>query len=155
MQYPVQAEGFEGRKLILEIPGFFSSAKLWIDGQLAPKGPKKGLFLLRRLDGTEATAKFRNQFLDPVPQLVIDNETIKVVEPLRWYQWIWAGLPVLLIFIGGALGAILGFLATSINTRIFRSEINGLVQYVTVAVVSVGFVGVYFFIVLILSGLLQ
>jgi hypothetical protein len=155
MQYPVQAKGFEGRQLILEASGFFSTAKLWIDGQLAPKGPKRGQFLLRRLDGTEAIAKFRTIFLDPVPQLIIDNDIVKVVEPLKWYQWVWAGLPILLIFVGGALGAILGVLATSFNTRIFRSEMSGLVQYLTVAVVSAGFIGVYFVIALIISGMLR
>lgn len=155
MQYPVHARGFEGRQLVLETPGLFSSAKLLLDGRPAPKGPRRGQFLLRRLDGTEAIAKSLNTFFDPVPQVMIDNEIVKVVEPLKWYQWIWAGLPILLIFVGGALGAVLGLMATGLNARIFRSELNRMMQYLAVAAVSVMAVVIYFILVVTLTSAIR
>jgi hypothetical protein len=103
----------------------------------------------------EVPAKFKGVLLDPVPQVVIDGQVIRVVEPLRWYQWIWAGLPILLIFGGGAIGGALGFLATSVNTRIFRSEMDGFAQYGLVAITSFGAVVVYFILAGILIGIMR
>lgn len=155
MQYPVPLEGFDGRQLVVETPGFFSSAKLMIDGQPVPKGAKRGEFLLHRNDGIEVTAKLKNMFLDPVPQVVIDNRVIKVVEPLRWYQWVWAGLPVLLVFAGGALGAVFGLIATSFNARLFRTEMSVTAQYGLVAIISIGAVLAYFLLATIVISLFR
>lgn len=156
MQYPVPVEGFEESQIVIETPGFFSSAKLLINGQPAPKGSKRGQYLLQRNDGTEVKAKLKSMFLDPVPQVVInDDQVVKLVEPLKWYQWIWAGLPILLVFAGGVLGAILGMVATSFSTRIFRSEMDTAAQYAVVAVISIVAVVTYFIIVLIISGMLR
>ena len=79
------------------------------------KGAKRGEYLIQRDDGSEAIAKLKYRFLDPVPNVVVDEAEIKVVEPLQWYQWLWAGLPILLVFGGGALGGALGFLAANIR----------------------------------------
>ena len=156
MQYPVPIEGFEGRQVVIETPGIFSRTKLMIDGQPAPKGAKRGQFLLRRNDGTEVTAKLKGIFLDPVPQVVInDGQTVRVVEPLTWYQWVWAGLPILLVFVGGALGGLLGFSATSLSARLYRSEISGLAQYVIVAAISIVAVMTYFIIAVFITSLLR
>lgn len=155
MQYPVPVEGFDRKRLLVETPGFFSSARLMLDGQPAPKGPKRGEYLLHRDDGTEVTAKLKNLFLDPIPQVVIDNQVTQIVEPLRWYQWLWAGLPILLIFSGGALGGALGFVAISFNTRIFRSDLDTATQYGFVALVSIGAALAYFITATILISMLR
>jgi hypothetical protein len=154
MKYPVSIEGFEASQIAVETPGFFASAKLLVNGQPAPKGSKRGQYLLHRNDGAEVTAKLKNIFLDPVPQVVInDQQVIKVVEPLKWYQWLWAALPIVLVFIGGALGAVLGLIATSFNTRIFRSDMNVFAQFVIVAVISIAAVVAYFMVALLISGI--
>ena len=54
-----------------------------------------------------------------LPQLIVDGQTIHVAEPLKWYVWVWSGLPIMLIFIGGAIGALAGIIGFSINTNIF------------------------------------
>ena len=46
---------------------------------------------------------------------------MNVAEPLPLYVWVWSALPVLLVLIGGALGALVGFIAFATNTRIFRT----------------------------------
>ena len=154
MQYPVTIEGFEVSEIVLETPGIFSGAKLLVNGQPAPKGEKRGQYLLQQDDGTQVPAKLKGSFLDPVPQIVINDKVIKVVEPLKWYQWIWAGLPILLIFIGGFIGAIFGVVATSFSTRVFRSEMSAVLQYVLVGVISIVAVVVYFIIALMISSVL-
>ena len=100
-------EGFEKQTVEVQPPGFVSSAKLYINGLEAPKGPKRGQMLLRRDDGREVMAKWKVVFLD-VPKLEVDGVVYHVVKPLKWYQWIWGGWPVTLIFVGGLLGGLCG-----------------------------------------------
>lgn len=145
MEYPVDIAGFEDRQIVVKGGGFFSGPKLLVDGQPAPKGPKRGQLLLRRNDGTEVIAQLRStNFIDPIPQIIVDGQTIRIAEPLEWYQWLWAGIPVALVFVGGLLGGLCGGIATVINGRVFRSEMNSLAKYVLTGVVSVVAVIAYF-----------
>ena len=154
MQYPVQTEGFQAQQLTLETAGLFSGAKLLLNGQPVPKGAKRGEFIVKRDDGTEVTAKFKPIFLDPVPQIIInDSQTVKVVEPLQWYQWSWAGLPLALIFVGGLLGGLIGLISTTLSIRIFRSEMSSVLQYLAVGGISVLAVAVYLVIAILFTGL--
>ena len=156
MQYPVQTEGFQAQQLTLETAGLFSGAKLLLNGQPVPKGAKRGEFIVKRDDGTEVTAKFKPIFLDPVPQIIInDSQTVKVVEPLQWYQWLWAGLPIALIFVGGVLGGLFGFIATTLSIRIFRSEMSSVPQYLAVGGISVLAVVSYLVVAILVTGLIN
>ena len=136
MQHYVHAEGFEGRQLVVESAGFFSGPRLMLDGQPASKGPKRGQLLLRRNDGVDVIAQLRGVFVDPIPQVTVDGKTIKIAEPLAWYVWLWGGLPILLLFIGGALGGGLGAAAMMINGRIFRADMHGALKFALTGVIS-------------------
>lgn len=149
METTIKFPGFEGQRLVLRATGIFSSAKLFLDGQPAPKGPKRGQYTLRRNDGSQVVAQLKiSNLISPYPQLIIDGQPIKVGEQLVWYQWIWAGLPLLLLFMGGMLGGLYGGLATFLNGRILYSHrsqpakfiLSGLISLAAVAafVTSVG-----------------
>jgi hypothetical protein len=130
-------EGFEGQNLAVNV-SFWTGPRLLINGEPAPKGTKRGEMLLRRNDGTPVIARWKPQVLGlDVPQLVADGKTVPLVEPLTWYQLLWGGWPVLLIFMGGFLGAVAGMTAFLINTRLFRAGMNGLLKYIVTGLVSV------------------
>lgn len=144
MQYSLTIPGFEDHQLVVDTGGFWSSAKLLIDGEPAPKGPKRGQFALQRLDGSEAVAHFRiTNPLDPVPQVVIDGQAFTLTEPLKWYQWLWSGLPFVLVIIGGALGGLFGGIALAVNGRVFRTKLNSLARYSLTGLISLGAVIAY------------
>ncbi len=137
MTYPLNLEGFEGQTLEVKPSGFFGGPQLLVNGQPAPKGPKRGQMLLRRSDGREVIATWKPALLGlDVPRLEVDGKQLTVVEPLKWYEWVWGGLPILLVFLGGALGAIAGFVAFGINTQVFRSTRNTALKFILTAVVS-------------------
>ena len=136
MQHSIQVEGFEGRRLTVESSGWLSGPRLTIDGQPAPKGPKRGQFLLPRNDGVVVIAQLRGVFVDPIPQITIDGKPIKIAEPLPWYVWAWSGLPLVLLFIGGALGGGLGAAAMTINGRIFRADLHTALKFAFTGLVS-------------------
>lgn len=155
MEYPVTVEGFEGHQLTLTAQGFLSGPKLLFDGQPAPKGRKGGQFVLRRNDGTEIIAQVRSTMLgfDPAPQLLVDNKKIHVAEPIKWYQWLWSAIPILLLFVGGGLGALCGATALGINARIFRTQRNDFAKYLMTAIVTVAS-GVVFFLLAIVANII-
>jgi hypothetical protein len=143
MAIPLHIEGFEGQNIQVEPAGFFTAARLLVDGQPAPKGKKPNQNRLTRNDGREVVVTWRPQLLD-MPKLVVDGKTIDIVKPLHWYEWVWSALPILLIIIGGALGGITGIIAFSINSKIFRSEQATLLKYIYTLLISVGSVIVFY-----------
>jgi hypothetical protein len=144
MKYSTHLEGFEGQKIEVDI-GFWSGPKLLVNGEPASKGVKRGELLLQRNDGRQVTATWKPQALGfDVPQLVVDGKPVNLVEPLKWYQWLWGGWPVTLIFVGGLLGALAGVIGFSINAKIFRSELNDAMKYVASGIVAILAVAAYF-----------
>ena len=151
MQHYVPAEGFEGRQLVVQSAGFFSGPRLMLDGQPAPKGPKRGQLLLRRNDGVDVIAQLRRLFVDPIPQVTVDGKAIKIAEPLPWYVWVWSGWPMVLLLMGGALGAGLGAAATMINGRVFRTNMHGALKFALTGAISLVAALVYFTLAIILN----
>ena len=155
MGYETRIEGFEGQNIEVQV-GFWLGPKLLVNGEPAPKGKKSGEMLLQRNDGRQVIATWKPQFGGfDIPQLVVDGKATNLVEPLKWYEWIWGGLPLLLIFFGGAIGGACGAVGFMINTKIFRTEADGLLKYLITGVVSFVTVVVYLIVALIFSFLIN
>ncbi len=155
MSYALKIDGFEGQNIEARV-SFWTGPKLMINGAPAPKGPSRGEMVLQRNDGRQVIATWKPQLMGlDVPQLVIDGKTVSLATPLKWYQWVWSALPILLVFWGGLLGGIAGVIAFSINTSIFRSRTNEILKYVITGVVSIIAVVVYLFIGTILYALIS
>lgn len=146
MAYPVTLEGFTMHPITIEPAGWIRGARVMVDGQPAPKGPKPRQVILCRDDGAQVIAQMQTGLLgfDPVPYLVIDNKPVYAVRPLQWYEGVWAALPLILLFIGGLIGGVTGALAFWINVHLFRSNQPAIVRYGSAALVSVGAAIIYF-----------
>jgi len=136
MRRIVNVQGIAGR-IEVDAPGVFSGSKLFVDGHPAPRGPKRGQYLLLGLDGLQQVAYFKGGFPDPMPILVVGQQRIRLAEPLTWYEWIWAGIPLILILVGGAIGGGLGALAMTLNTQVFRMKAPVPARYLISAVITV------------------
>jgi hypothetical protein len=146
LKYKAIIEGFEGQNIEVNA-SFWSGSKLLVNGEPAPKGDKRNEMLLQRNDARQVTATWKPQLLGlDVPQLMVDGKVVSLVEPLKWYQWAWGGLPLLLVFVGGMLGALAGLIAFSINAKVFRTEFNDVLKYVLAGMVS--FIAVLTYLVL-------
>jgi hypothetical protein len=152
MTTQIELEGFEGQMIEVKPPGFLSAAKLLLNGQNAPKGPKRGQMLLHKNDGTEVIASWQPSMMGlDMPKLVVDGDVIEIVKPLEWYEMVWGALPILLVFLGGLLGAVAGIIGFSINTKVFRSELNTAVKFLITGAVSLGAGIVYLVLVTLLT----
>jgi len=102
--------------------------KLYVDEQEVPREPKKGLFdqvhafAVPMPDGTQRQLTLKNRIYDPVPEAHVDGQELVLAKPLQSWEYIVACVPIVLIFAGGALGAVAGLVATFTNMGIMRSS---------------------------------
>ncbi len=145
MKVSVSLPGFKAGSVVVESSSWGGAPRLLQDGQLAERGPRHGEYVLRRRDGGTATARMRLRAggLDPLPTLEVDGTVYPVGQPIPLYTWVWIGLPLLLLIVGGAIGAAVGVVASWLNAGIFRSERSLPVRYALSAAVNLAAVGVY------------
>lgn len=143
MEYSVEAPELPGRRVTVETAsGLFGAPRLLVDGVPVEKG-NGGVYSVSRNDGDPVTFRFKGAGLDVIPLVEIDGKrTVRLVAPLQWYEYAWAGLPLALLLIGGAIGGLLGAGAAYTNIAIFRSRTAagaryGLSAFVTLAAVAV------------------
>jgi hypothetical protein len=135
MMYQINLRGFEGQTIEVQPPGLLSGAKLLLNGEPVSRGANRGEMLLRRNDGKDVTVQFKGFFLD-VPDLVVDDEVIQVVQPLKWYEWVWNCLPLLIVLRGEIIALIIAFVAISLNLSLFRNREGSLEKYGFTGLVS-------------------
>ena len=153
MRQTVSIPGIE--KSLVEIEtGWLKGPRLLVDGSEAPRGGKRGSFRLRRDDGSETEVRFKPDWIDPVPKLEVDGQLLQVARPLRWYEWVWIGLPITLLFVGGFIGALAGFIAASASVHVMRSERGALYRFGVSALISIAAVLIYLIAVVLLQLLI-
>ncbi len=133
MEIPVSYAGFEGRRLLVKA-NFVSGPSLWVDGAQVKK--EGGSCLVRDNQGRPIEVKLKSTVFDPIPKLQIGSEIVPLAEPLKPYEYVWSALPLVLIFIGGALGGGLGGAAAYLNLRVFRTDYPYGLKYVITAAIS-------------------
>jgi hypothetical protein len=134
MEFPISHSGFEGQNLSVATAGFFRGARVLHNGN--PVERRKGRYAVRSDRGEEVFIQLKSNFIDPIPKVILGHETIFLARPLTWYEYLWLGLPILLVFAGGGLGALVGITATYASARIFRSDRGAFAKYGITAVIS-------------------
>jgi len=112
-------EGFERQVIEVQSAGLMSNRKLLVNGEPAPKGPKRGQMRLTRDDGREVIARWKFSLGGDV--LEVDGETIQVSEPYRWWEWMLLALPAGLAA-AGIMGWLFAAIPMAIGGALFRSE---------------------------------
>lgn len=100
-----------------------------IDGieQKKMKGLKRR-YLLEDDNGSQTIVEIKS-VIDPIPTIVIDGEKISLAPPMAWYEYVLSYLPILLIIIGGVIGAFVGIVGATINTSIIRGQGSIVARY--------------------------
>jgi hypothetical protein len=142
MEIPIHHEKLQGQGITVKTAGFFGGPRLVSNGN--PLKGKRGEYILRGTHGGEVTISVKPSFLDPVPKVRIDGEEFQLARPLAWYEYVWMGLPILLIFGGGALGAFIGISAAYTSSHIFRSDRSNVNKYLISGLISVAAVVLFF-----------
>jgi hypothetical protein len=154
MTYPLFIPGFENHDIEIEPSGLIRGPRLLLDGKSAPRGSKRHQYVLTLPDGSKSVVHLKPSILDPVPKVIVDGDQIEVVEPLSAIQLIWSGLPIIMLFIGGAIGGLIGGGAYWINILVFRSEMSVAEKYILTALISAIAVVLFLITSVIFSGII-
>lgn len=127
MEIPVAHTRFQKQQLTVRPAGWFSASQVLLNGARLKR--VKGVYLARADDGSDVSIRLGAAFGDPVPTLRVGDEVVQLAKPLKWFEYAWAALPMLLLFVGGALGGLAGALGSYCNFRIFRSDRGGITKY--------------------------
>lgn len=137
MKYKFTIDSYPDSKFELESSVLTGRSYLYMDGKLLKQSTEKGLpFLIPTKTGIVKGFP-KSTFPDFAPTLLIDGQKHQVAPKLEWYQFALGALPVLLVFLGGAVGGALGIAATIFNFQAFRSESNMSTKYARVITTNI------------------
>jgi hypothetical protein len=142
MRIEIKHPAFESQRLSVETASILTGPKLLLNDVVVKR--KGRSYLVRSDIGQELAIKVMYNFLDPVPKMKIGEEMIELAKPLQWFEYAWIGVPMLLVFAGGALGGFVGAGSTVVNGRIFRSDRSAVSKYALAAVTTVAGAAVFF-----------
>jgi hypothetical protein len=151
MDIAISHSAFLRQRLAVRTAGWLSGPRLLLNG--TPLAKKKGVYLARADDGADIPIRIKIVLGDPIPVLTVGGETVRVARPLNWYEYVWAAIPLVLLFVGGALGAFVGMLTTYTNFRILRAERGTATRYGLSGIATVGSFFVFFVLVVALQVL--
>jgi len=124
LNFPVEPPGFENRTMRVRM-SYWKWPKIFLDGaELIPQ--KSGLFRRNREYsamsnfGKQVTIRLRRIPVDMIPILEIDGQKFPIARPLNAWEYVWIGLPLLLLFIGGGIGGVMGAIAAFSNSLLIR-----------------------------------
>ncbi|KAA3645364.1 MAG: hypothetical protein DWQ07_12920 [Chloroflexi bacterium] len=147
MDYPILVDGFENQDIRYIPTGWFSTARLLVNGE-PPVATENGLrWVLTRDDGETVLAHFHSKSIfSNLQTLEVDGKGYRPegLESIKWYQYLWCSFPIVLIFVGGAIGGLIGAIAMFLNIQIFyRDGIQPAIKYVLTLGISIATIVLY------------
>ena len=152
MEFPLNYEKLDSQRISIRTAGFFSGPKLLKHGDIVEG--KKGQYAMHDNHGNDVVISIKHKFLDPVPGVEVNGEKVELARPLMWYEYLWMGLPILLVITGGAIGALTGFGAATASSHVFRSQRGTTAKYLITAAISIAAVFTYLLLAIIIQLLL-
>jgi len=139
MKYPFKLEEYPDSQFDVDVNIWTGKAKVFKDGvQLTRliKEKDKPFEVTNRLrDSTLIYVK--PTFPDPAPRITVNGKKVEFVPQLNWYEYILAGVPVVLVFTGGLIGGVIAAGACILNFQIIRGDRPKPIKYSMVIGVSV------------------
>lgn len=139
VEFPLIHPRFTSQQLALVAAGRFQGYALKLNGAAVAK--VNGSYTVLDDSGRPVALKIKLSAFDPVPQLRIDDEVVRLVRPLTWYEYIWLGFPMAVLMVGGPMFIVAGYPVAVLNSRILRSNRAAFERYALTGLVSIGIVG--------------
>lgn len=153
MMIRIEHPDFVSRRLKVEVAGWWRAPRLYQRG--VPVSAHRGVYLVTTDSGETAPIRLRWDFIDPVPRVRLGQRTLTLARPLRWYEYLWLGLPLLLILNGGLLGGLVGVFSMHCNGQLFRHQTLPWRRYLLTGLLSAGSIAIFTFLALLLRAVLH
>ncbi|WP_375561780.1 hypothetical protein ACE193_04295 [Bernardetia sp. OM2101] len=156
MKHQFQLPDFPNTLFEIETSIWTGKPNLKKNGIQVERSNEKGKpFLISTDTGKTVKAYHKTSFPDFAPTLEIDGIKHQVTPQLKWFQYILGGLPILLVFVGGAIGGLVGMFATAINFNIFRQDNSSTSKYLKVIGIIIASYTIYFVCAILITMLIQ
>lgn len=156
MVYNFQLPQFPNVNFIMNHSFFTGKQTLLMDNKVVKQLKEKGKpFELLTNNGLKIKAYPKATLPDFVPNLYIDGEKYLIAKPLKWYQHVFGALPVLLLFVGGFLGGILGVTSSIINFSVFRTNKSNIIKYFIILAVNITSLITFYYLTTFISSLIH
>jgi hypothetical protein len=98
-----------------------AQVRLWYQGQEIPRSKEKGRpFLIPSPNGKPVRVQITGGGLD-LPKIDVDGTPVLLGRPLTVLEYAIGGVPLVLVFVGGAIGGVSGGVAAMFNYRVLRT----------------------------------
>ena len=96
-RYPVNIPGCENKKVEVQIAGFVTPVKIFVNDEPALPGKRRNELVLKGKGGKPVSVYVQSAFFDTIPRLRVAGQTIHIAPPLKWYHYVWSGIPLILV----------------------------------------------------------
>jgi hypothetical protein len=127
MDYPFTLPSHPELKLSLREGGLFTGPKILKDG--VPLNRAKGFYLVSLADGSSLQLKIKIGLDLLTPKIEFAGKVIEVMPSLPGFWVAWAYIPLLLLFVGGAIGGLCGGAASYATLSTLRSDLPKFIRY--------------------------
>lgn len=93
---------------------------------------KNGPFEVSMKDGTSSRLLVKARWLDPVPVVFLEQESILLAEPLRFIDYLFGCFPIVMFLPYGVLSTLIGFFLLMGNFRILRTKMQPIVKWAAI-----------------------
>ncbi len=120
MQYKIKLDALNGEEIEI-ITGFWSGKKqVFFRGMPLVRAKEKNKPFLLDWNGGQKKIYLRMLYPDMIRKIKIDDQEISVDNGFSTAEYVVACLPLLLISFGGALGGLIGGVASALNMKLLR-----------------------------------
>ena len=152
MEWRFALPGSPATSCRLEKSFWLGQIRLWCQGREIPRSKEKGRpFMISTPTGGQSRIHVKGGGLDYLPRVEVDGHQVPLGRPLSTLEYLLGGLPLVLMFLGGAIGGASGAVGAMYNYRVLRADTSITMKALGVAGVSV----LSFLTYLVLAGLVQ
>jgi hypothetical protein len=121
MEYPFSLPGYPQLNLCLKTSGVLGGVRILLDG--AELKPTKGSYIIPLTDGTQVEFRLKTGMDLSMPRVLFNGEVIEAAPPLPLLWILWSFTPLLLVFVGGAIGGGVGWATSMAVFATLRSRL--------------------------------
>jgi hypothetical protein len=132
MKFPFQLSEFPNSDFQLDVDPFLGRNKIYQDGVLLNKLTKekgKPFEVTSKLGANTLIYLKLNAPDIIVPKIMVNGSEVMFVEKLKWWEYVLAWMPLILLFTGGAIGGGIGGATSGLNCVILRKPMSPAKKY--------------------------
>ncbi len=143
MDFTFRIGGSEGPEVTVSRSVLTGATHVRVSGQEVPRDGRGGPFRVPLADGRTAALDVRGRGYDYVPRVTVEGRQIALARDLAAWEYAVSAVPLLLLFVGGAVGGLAGASAAYFNLWVMRSRFPAPARVGIALAVAVVALGIY------------